>query len=50
MNRLIGLAAVMLCPGAVLAAGQGGHADPAAPIILGVTAILVFAVIGRRSA
>ncbi len=40
----------MLCPGAVLAADQGGHADPAAPIILGVTAILVFAVIGRRIA
>lgn len=32
---------------AATAAANGGHVDPAAPIILGVTAILVFAVIGR---
>jgi Kef-type K+ transport system membrane component KefB len=38
---------LLLFPVAVLAAGDGGHADPAAPIILGVTGILVFAVIGR---
>jgi len=32
---------------AAMAAANGAHADPAAPIILGVTAILIFAVIGR---
>lgn len=31
----------------VFAAGGGAHTDPAAPIILGVTAILIFAVVGR---
>jgi len=41
------LFAATLVPVAVLAEGTGGHVDPAAPIILGVTAILVFAVIGR---
>ena len=38
--------ALILIPAAALAAG-GSHVDPAAPIILGVTGILVFAVIGR---
>ena len=31
----------------MFAAGGGAHTDPAAPIILGVTAILIFAVVGR---
>ena len=45
-KRLL-LAGMILVPAAALAANDGGHADPAAPIILGVTAILGFAVIGR---
>ena len=45
-KRLL-LIGMILVPAAALAAASGGHADPAAPIILGVTAILVFAVIGR---
>lgn len=45
--RSLLLLALMIIPATVLAAAQGSHADPAAPIILGVTAILVFAVIGR---
>ncbi len=44
-GRLIVFAAILI-PAVALAAG-GSHIDPAAPIILGVTAILVFAVIGR---
>ena len=44
-RRLIVFAAILI-PAVALAAG-GSHIDPAAPIILGVTAILVFAVIGR---
>lgn len=40
-------AAAVLIPVGALAAGAGSHEDPAAPIILGVTAILVFAVMGR---
>jgi len=32
---------------AATAAANSAHTDPAAPIILGVTAILIFAVIGR---
>lgn len=41
------MVATILVPASVMAAGEGSHADPAAPIILGVTVILVFAVIGR---
>jgi Kef-type K+ transport system membrane component KefB len=44
-KRLIVFAAILV-PAVALAAG-GSHVDPAAPIILGVTTILVFAVIGR---
>lgn len=47
MHRQLLLVAMVLVPVTALAAGAGGHVDPAAPIILGVTAILVFAVIGR---
>ena len=47
MHKQLLLVATLLVPVAALAAGGGGHVDPAAPIILGVTAILVFAVIGR---
>jgi len=47
MHSWLLLVAMILVPVAALATGTGGHADPAAPIILGVTAILVFAVIGR---
>ena len=44
-KRLIVFAAILV-PAVAMAAG-GSHVDPAAPIILGVTTILVFAVIGR---
>lgn len=40
------LAAVLLCSGTLYAA-EVGHSDPIAPVILGVTTILFFAVIGR---
>ena len=45
-KRLLLIAAIVI-PATALAAGGGSHVDPAAPIILGVTGILVFAVIGR---
>jgi Kef-type K+ transport system membrane component KefB len=45
-RRWLVLLTLVCWPGLVLAL-QGGHADPVAPVILSVTAILVFAVIGR---
>jgi len=47
MSMPIAILVLTSLPLAATAATNGGHADPAAPIILGVTAILVFAVIGR---
>jgi len=38
---------LLMFPATALAAPDGAHADPVAPVILGVTAILVCAVIGR---
>jgi len=46
MMRLFVTAALLLLTVAALAA-QGAHSDPIAPVILGVTGILFFAVIGR---
>ena len=39
-----------LTPGLIWAAGNGGHSDPVAPVILGVTGILFFALLGRFGA
>lgn len=43
---------VLAAPGAVLAAGpfESNHSDPIAPVILGVTGILFFAILGRFAA
>ena len=38
---------LLMFPATALAATDGAHADPVAPVILGVTAILVCAVVGR---
>jgi Kef-type K+ transport system membrane component KefB len=38
---------LLMLPATALAATDGAHADPVAPVILGVTAILVCAVVGR---
>jgi len=49
--RLAGLAVMFALPVTLLAAGKGHmHADPIAPIILGVTTILFVAVVGRVGA
>lgn len=42
----VSLISICLVPGAVFAA-EAEHSDPVAPVILGVTGILIFAVIGR---
>ncbi|MGI9344005.1 MAG: cation:proton antiporter [Gammaproteobacteria bacterium] len=47
MIRAVAIAGVLLLPVAVLAAENGTHSDPIAPVILGVTGILFFAVLGR---
>lgn len=47
MIRIGAIAAVLLFPGGLLAAENGVHSDPIAPVILGVTAILFVAVVGR---
>ena len=41
---------LLLVAATVFAAGSGKHADPIAPVILGVTGILFFAVLGRFGA
>ena len=48
-SRLMMLA-LLLVPAGVLANGNGEHSDPVAPVILGVTGILFFAVLGRFGA
>lgn len=44
------LSLALLIPGLGWAAGNGGHSDPIAPVILGVTGILFFALLGRFGA
>lgn len=44
------LTALFVAPAFVLANGNGEHSDPVAPVILGVTTILFFAVLGRFGA
>lgn len=44
-RRLI--ACLVLCPISAFASTSGEHADPVAPVLLGVTAIFFFALIGR---
>lgn len=46
MTRLVATALLLFVPVAILAAG-GMHSDPIAPVILGVTGILFFAIVGR---
>ena len=46
---LVGLV-LLIASGIVIAKTAAGHADPIAPVILGVTGILFFAVIGRFAA
>jgi len=41
---------LLIAAATVFAAGGGKHADPIAPVILGVTGILFFAVLGRFGA
>lgn len=52
MNRRapLWLSLALLAPGLAWAAGNGGHSDPIAPVILGVTGILFFALLGRFGA
>lgn len=47
--RVLGVS-VGLFPAFAFAEGNGGHSDPIAPVILGVTGILFFAVLGRFAA
>jgi Kef-type K+ transport system membrane component KefB len=44
------LIALLAVPALVFANGNGGHSDPIAPVILGVTGILFFALLGRFGA
>lgn len=44
------LTALLAAPALALANGNGEHSDPVAPVILGVTTILFFAVLGRFGA
>jgi len=46
MKRLAATALLLFAPVVVLAA-EGMHSDPIAPVILGVTGILFFAIVGR---
>lgn len=48
-SRLMTLV-LLLVPAGALANGNGEHSDPVAPVILGVTGILFFAVLGRFGA
>lgn len=47
MSRRALLLPLMLVPGLGWALNSGGHSDPIAPVILGVTGILFVAVLGR---
>ena len=48
--RLLVPLVLLLAPVCTLAGGNGEHSDPVAPVILGVTGILFFAVLGRFGA
>jgi Kef-type K+ transport system membrane component KefB len=47
MIRTVAIAIALLFPASVLAAENGLHSDPIAPVILGVTWILSMAILGR---
>ena len=49
-KRYLLLLVAVFLPTVTFAVESASHSDPAAPIILGVTAILAFAVVGRRFA
>jgi Kef-type K+ transport system membrane component KefB len=50
LPRLVAGAILLSASGIVIAQTSAGHADPIAPVILGVTGILFFAVLGRFAA
>ncbi len=50
MVRLLSIICLFLIAVVAVAAGSSRHADPIAPVILGVTGILFFAVLGRFGA
>ena len=50
LRRLLVGLILLIASGIVIAQTATSHADPIAPVILGVTGILFFAVIGRFAA
>lgn len=50
MHKTLVAVLLLVVAAAVFAAGDGKHNDPIAPVILGVTGILFFAVLGRFAA